>query len=216
MILISKHTDRYDYIIHHRGRDNKIVFKRDYEESPFGWNKIATHNGTPYNYQLHPVRDKVRIYGVVVAGVVYPYISETTNYITGAIKLHRAIVDGKLVLEGKKSQRFWWNYNICKIGDTLPVSYIQELYDYQVQNNLPVINVCINSGREETSFYLKPQVLIKDVPLVVDDVQIVDGIYNMLSGMLDVNPPVELDDKMKLFKHGFNQMSFKKEKTKHR
>lgn len=217
MILISKHTDRYDFIIHHRGRDNKIIFKRDYDASPFGWDEIASNYGNQYDYKLKSGRDRagndvVSLYGVVVAGVVYPYIREEVDSIGSIVKLHRAVVDGKLILDGKKGKRYWKTYNVCEIGDQLPNLYFHELYKYQVQHNMPVINIRITG----TGFYLKPQVLIKDVPITVDDTQIVDGIYNMLSGMLDVNPPVELDDKMKLHKHGFNQMSFKKEKTKNR
>ena len=225
MRIISKFHDYYDSAIGY-GIDPKLMYKRDTKKVSFIIDDVFTH---PRLETPETPNHDIDIFHIGFCGKIYPCVSFRRIGSTKKLcvynseqykKLIRAI-KGKVKKTDPRFRKLWGGKKIPEFLDeqTGKESMIDIFYKYKV----PVFVIRSKQTNKWGTYNRKARTLILNPMLkeyefykVFDSYTAFQEINMFMSGVIGMNAPetVEISDKSKIEKKGFDEWSFRKEPEK--
>lgn len=229
MLILSKSKDYYDGVVGSMGIDKTIVYDRklaelDKDDKDFpevflndgGWgyySKKKKSNGFINNGYYFRNVNNIDYFYISFCGKMYlgikhhiisdaPYVEDTTEIIYDVDRINKLIKDDD-------------KYNKKK-GDYFNIKNIENFDSHEIHRkfNTPVFIYYV--GDYNKRFIINPNLKEFKFYKVIDSFQAFQEIQMFIGGVLGSsgNEMIEIADKYKIKKHGFDKWSFRKEPQK--
>lgn len=223
MKIISKCKDYYDHISHEFGIDPLIIFNRKVrlEITDFK-NNQGNCPIERFNYEFdtlnYGVPEDIQLKLLVVCGVQYPLFVYPNS--SKVVSVH----DITTVMNLRPNVKFFrfhgTNLRIGKMCSTL-FKYNEFWLQWHKKLDTPIFIVKYVLGRENANNYdiifdhKIPNLEEIGFPHFRSALEVYQDISQLLASQVELNPPVEITDKDKLLKSGFDKIkSFRHRKEK--
>jgi hypothetical protein len=215
MQIISKNKDYYDHISHEFGIDPLIVFNRktklevvDFKNSqgncPLEW----------YNYDFkqkdYGIPEDIYLKLLVVCGIQYPLFV----YPNGSAKVV-TIKEITTLMNLRPDVKFFrFHGSIIRIGKMcITLFKLQEFWiDWHKKLDTPIFiidQIRIHGGSNNYDITFNPDIpILKDIEFskFVTPSEVYQNISQLLASQKEKDPPVEITDKDKILKSGFDKV----------
>lgn len=229
MKIISSFRDFYD-TVSHQYLDKDIIYLRDQrtievsKKQKENFPEVASFGS---HYEIKNLKNQyvtVEMFYIGFCGTIYPAVrfhssSEDRTFFN--FTTLKEYVDSNVygIKDGKK-YRFRWRHINCQyfsdyedfFNDKEKIKNLEiKFYEF----NTPCF-VYLHSTNRETQFLINPILKGYSFATIKDPFSAHQEIYQFISGFLKqpVNPMVEISDKDKVHKHGFDKWSFRQKGPK--
>ena len=214
MRIISKFHDYYDSVMR-TGVDKECVYVRNEEEIIL--NEIWKHTGNLSDIKIESTQNKnyscqIEKFIIGFCGKIYPCIEERISWRDYCYNHRQKIIFhySKEFIDEKDYDKYFYKGSFFDKNFNEFESYFEK---YKVPVFVTLTDNLYSSGRK---LILNPQLKKYEFFKIKDSYTTYQEIYMYLSGVLGVNQKeiINISDKDKIKKKGFDKFSFKKISTK--
>ena len=206
MRIISKWHDYYDSVMK-TGMDREVVYVRDTKELLINDEyEIATRHSSYYSIYLRYLGFCGHIYKIYVI----EYNGRENFYYD--FEEFKSAALGCGAASNYDFGRTWWKSAYDRFHEFNTAPLLEFFHKYQV----PIFLVQYSQEKKKCELVLNPHLKDQDFHKIKDTYTTYQDIFQYVAGTLNKpeNKMVQIEDKYKIAKHGFDKWSFRKHPTK--